>query len=281
MVSETLPQAPAEPEVQQPEVTDSAPAVAAEAPPPSVVEDSEDFTSFLTEAGLADAATSDTQTPVGDAPWTPPQSKEEEDQRLNHRIGERDSATRTEQQKRGEAQAFERTAQDIQGWLEQNQVDPAVGRGVMARFLNYNGLAPRIISDRVNAARWQAEFEAIKKALPDFSTDPANSPDEFVSRVVDTARKGYVSERALASREKTVAVEAVRKRDTWLLDAEHPERLQAFISRAQGPKGTNGSSAAASSNLSLQQIDAMPTNDWLSIPKERREQLLTGARTRR
>ena len=83
------------------------------------------------------------------------------------------------------------------------------------------------------------------------------------------ARKGYVSEKEAEAAEKRGMVKFIRRYET---DEGFRQSLETRIKT-----GHNLGNGSSSRSLTLAQIDAMPMNEWESIPQEQRERLLERA----
>ncbi len=77
---------------------------------------------------------------------------------------------------------------------------------------------------------------------------------------------------------------AKREKDSYAKGASEAKAFfqeKGLLPGSKAPATDNGNGALNYGSMTLDQIDKMPTADWLAIPEERRKQLLTAARTRR
>ena len=97
---------------------------------------------------------------------------------------------------------------------------------------------------------------------------------DVVEKISGVARKGYVSEAGAAKREKDSYAKGASEAKAFFQE-------KGLLPGSKAPATDNGNGAFNYGSMTLDQIDKMPTADWLAIPEERRKQLLTAARTRR
>ena len=192
-----------EEEVQatHPPVESEAPAEGAEATPNEVEAEAEPvdpdnaLQSFLTEQGLGDEAEDTSDGTKPESTDTPKALTNADIERI--RVEERERLF-AENRKQGARKAYEEFAPNFRREMVQANVDPRIVEWVAQKFTEYNGHVQQFATEEVTEGLRNNMSTTLRTAaaqyVPGIDKEELGGSEDFVSKLVEGARKGYVKQ---------------------------------------------------------------------------------------
>lgn len=268
-------------EVTQPEslAPDSPPAEVSppEVTPPEEEEIDPDLSSYLTEKGLAEPPT-----PPAAANGATPE-KNPTDPAVETRAQE--LATQTlnrvarQNEERGVVSAFAGRANAIREFMapfvrgEALPTEMDMER-IVSTFNEHHAQSTRVTAMNFLDSLY-GEAESLFPGIVQ-NRSGHNSLKDFLSDLQTRATSsGYVPEREVKKQIASALVERNKHLEN------NPDVLRAMLSKASAPKPAGSSGMGSTGSLTLAQIDAMPTNQWMAMgDADYRQRTLDAARAR-
>lgn len=228
-------------------------------------------------------------------------TEEELEQRIEAARKETEERIRSEERERAETAALEANRTRSKQFLEQRAFELLRNQAARAAKLGNDGREPEEVAaglqrvhlqelvEGVQGYAYQFAFDSLQghyfthlqKQYPDYKM-PAEKAQRYAKEVASGQTERVFAALYEAMQDAVLSTEVPKRLDEERKAAAEKNKKGEAVKNLQNPPKSGGpAKVGGSSNnvpvMTMAQIDAMPTNQWLAMPKEQRDKIRENA----